>query len=157
MKAEFLNPFLSAAKSVIETMAHLSVRVKALSLKENKATYGVITGIIGLASETITGTMVISFSEPCILKIVSNMTGEPEKTKIDAEVVDAVGELTNMISGGAKNQLAKMKMKFDLSLPTTIVGKNIDIGYRANTPIIVIPFMTASGEFVVEANLALRT
>jgi len=157
MKAEYLNPFLSAAKSVIETMAHLPVRVKALSLKENKTTYGVITGIIGLASETITGTMVISFSEPCILKIVANMTGEPEKTKIDAEVIDAVGELTNMISGGAKNQLAKMKMKFDLALPATIVGKNIEIGYRANTPIIVIPFMTASGEFVVEANLALRT
>jgi chemotaxis protein CheX len=115
-----------------------------------------VTGIIGLASESINGIMVISFSEPCILKIVANMTGEPEKTKIDSEVVDAVGELTNMISGGAKSKLAKMNMKFNLSLPTTDVGKKIEIGYHTNTPIIVIPFMTAKGEFVVEANLSLR-
>jgi chemotaxis protein CheX len=156
MKAEYLNPFLTSAKNVIETMAHLPVRVKALAIKETRTTYGEVTGIIGLASESINGIMVISFSEPCILKIVANMTGEPEKTKIDSEVVDAVGELTNMISGGAKSKLAKMKMKFNLSLPTMVVGKKIEIGYRANTPIIVIPFMTANGEFVVEANLSLR-
>ncbi len=156
MKVEYLNPFLSATQSVIETMARIPVRSQALRLKTSKTTYGAVTGIIGMASETLVGSMVISFSEPCILKIVANMTMEPEKDRIDADVVDAVGELTNMICGGAKTLLAKLNMKFDLTLPTTVVGKNIEIGYRNNTPIIVIPFMTENGEFVVEANLDYR-
>ena len=156
MKVEYLNPFLSATQSVIETMARIPVRSQALRLKTSKTTYGAVTGIIGMASESLVGSMVISFSEPCILKIVANMTMEPEKDTIDADVVDAVGELTNMICGGAKTILAKLHMKFDLTLPTTVVGKDIEIGYRNNTPIIVIPFMTENGEFVVEANLDYR-
>ena len=79
-----------------------------------------------------------------------------EKTTIDKEVIDAVGELTNMICGGVKTRLAKLDMKFDLALPTTIVGKGVQICYPKNTPVIVIPFMTESGEFVVEANLRAR-
>ncbi|MBU0485210.1 MAG: chemotaxis protein CheX [Proteobacteria bacterium] len=156
MKAEYLNPFLEATKDVIETMAKIPVRPKTLRLKAEKKTYGAITGIIGITSPHLNGSMVISFSELCILKIVANMTSTYEKIKIDSEVVDAVGELTNMICGGAKNRLAKMDMKFDLALPTVLVGKNMQISYLPNTPIIVIPFMTEGGEFVVEANLQMK-
>lgn len=98
--------------------------------------------------------MVLSFSESCILRIVANMLYEEPKTKIDEDIIDAVGELTNMICGGAKAQLAKSNHKFDLATPTMITGKGIEIAYHTDAPTIVIPFSTDYGDFVVEANLA---
>ena len=74
-------------------------------------------------------------------------------TLYDDEIVDAVGELTNMICGGAKAQLSKLNQKFDLATPTMITGKGVEIAYYTEAPIIVIPFETANGSFVVEANL----
>ncbi|MFZ5774097.1 MAG: chemotaxis protein CheX [Thermodesulfobacteriota bacterium] len=156
MKAEFINPFLQATKNVIETMAQTPVTAQKPALKEGKTSYGEVTGIIGMTSDDITGSMIVSFTEKCILSIVANMLMEEAKPKIDAEVVDAVGELTNMICGGAKAQLAKIDHKFDLATPTMVVGKGVEISYYSEAPTIVIPFETANGPFVVEANLGPR-
>lgn len=153
MKAEFINPFLNATKNVIETMAQTKTNALKPQLKTGSTTYGEVTGIIGMASDTVSGTMVVSFSEACILKIVSNMLMEEPKPKIDDEVVDAVGELTNMICGGAKAELAKLNHKFDLATPTMIVGKGVEISHYSDQPTITIPFKTDAGDFVIEANL----
>ena len=153
MKAELINPFLNAAKNVLETMAQVKVISQKPHLKAGTSSYGVVTGIIGMTSEQITGSMIVSFSEKCILKIVANMLMEEVKEKIDDEVVDAVGELTNMICGGAKAQLAKLDLKFALATPTMVVGKGVEISFYSKSPTIVIPFATEDGSFVVEANL----
>jgi chemotaxis protein CheX len=153
MKAEFINPFLNAAKNVLETMCQTQVTAKKPTLKDNSLTYGEITGIIGMVSDEIAGCMILSFSEKCILHIVANMLMEKPKEKVDEEIVDAVGELTNMICGGAKAQLAKLDYKFNLATPTMVVGKNVEISYYSDAPTIVIPFSTEYGDFVIEANL----
>ena len=153
MKAEFINPFLSATKNVLETMCQTQVQALKPALKTDKLSFGEVTGIIGMASETVTGCMVVSFTEACILRIVANMLYEAPKEKVDAEVVDAVGELTNMICGGAKAQLAKLNHKFSLATPTMVVGKGVEISYHTESPTIVIPFSTDYGNFVIEANL----
>ncbi|MCK5232422.1 MAG: chemotaxis protein CheX [Desulfobulbaceae bacterium] len=153
MKAEFINPFLAAAKNVLETMAQTKVNAGKPLLKEEPVTYGEITGIIGMASDKIEGTMVISFEKSCILKIVGNMLYEPPKSEIDDEIVDAVGELTNMICGGAKAELAKLNQKFDLATPTMVVGTGVAITVFSDAPTLIIPFDTENGKFVIEANL----
>ena len=153
MKAEFINPFLAAATNVLETMAQTKVKALKPRLKDEPVTYGEVTGIIGMASDKIEGTMVISFEKNCILKIVGNMLYEPPKTEIDDEIVDAVGELTNMICGGAKAELAKLNQKFDLATPTMVVGTGVAITVFSDAPTLIIPFDTDSGKFVIEANL----
>ena len=153
MKAELINPFLNSAKNVIETMCQTPVSPGKPELKENRATYGEVTGIIGMTAEDISGSMLVSFDEKCILNIVANMLMEPVKDRIDEEVTDAVGELTNMICGGAKAQLAKLNHKFDLATPTMVVGKGIEISHYSDAPTILIPFTTEHGRFVIEANL----
>lgn len=154
MKAEFINPFLHATKNVLETMAQTPVNAQKPKLKDGTTTYGEVTGIIGMASETVSGTMVVSFTEKCILKIVGNMLMEDPKATIDDEIVDAVGELTNMICGGAKAELAKLNHKFDLATPTMVVGRGVEITHYSSEPTLVIPFVTDAGDFVIEANLS---
>jgi len=153
LKAELINPFLNATKNVIETMAQTRIKAGKPYLKDDKLAFGEVTGVIGMSSETTSGTMIVSFSAPAILKIVANMLMEPLRPAIDDEVVDAVGEITNMICGGAKAELAKINHNFDLATPTMLVGKGVEIPYYSSTPTIVIPFATEEGGFVVEANL----
>lgn len=153
MKAEFINPFLTATKNVLETMCQTKVEAQKPMIKKDNKSYGEVTGIIGMASDSVCGCMVVSFSEACILRVVANMLYEDPKTKVDAEIVDAVGELTNMICGGAKSQLSKLNHKFDLATPTMITGKGVEISYHTEAPTITIPFKTEYGDFVIEANL----
>ncbi len=153
MRAEFINPFLNATKNVLETMCQTQAKPNEPKLKSNSLTYGEVTGIIGMVSDEISGCMILSFSENCILHVVANMLMEPPKLQVDEDIIDAVGELTNMICGGAKAQLAKLDYKFNLATPTMVVGKNVEISYYSDAPTIVIPFSTEYGDFVIEANL----
>jgi chemotaxis protein CheX len=154
MNVEFINPFLQAAKNVLETMCQTHVHPAKPTLKENTTTYGDVTGTIGMASAKVSGCMILSFSEKCIVNVVANMLMEDAKDEIDEEIIDAVGELTNMICGGAKATLGKMNHKFDLATPTMITGKGVEISTLSESPTIVIPFDTEYGGFVIEANLA---
>jgi chemotaxis protein CheX len=154
MKVEFINPFLQATKNVLETMCQTHVHPQKPSLKDDNITYGDVTGIIGMASDEVSGCMILSFSEKCIINIVAKMLMEEPKECIDDEIIDAVGELTNMICGGAKATLGKLNHKFDLATPTMITGKGVEIATLSDSPTIVIPFETEYGGFVIEANLS---
>lgn len=152
MRAEFINPFLSATKSVIETMAFTPVEAGSPALKEGNLTFGDLTGIIGMAGTNVNGNMVISFEEQTILKIVSKMLME-EFTQVNEQIVDAVGELTNMICGGAKRDLNELGVSIRMASPVMIKGKGVEINQLTKAPIIRMPFSTEHGDFVVEANL----
>ncbi len=154
MKAEFINPFLQATKNVLETMCQTEAKAQKPQLKKDKKTFGDVTGIIGMASEEVTGCMILSFEKKCIINVVASMLMEDPKSELDDEIVDAVGELTNMICGGAKASLAKLDHKFDLATPNMITGQGVEIATMSDSPTIVIPFTTKVGEFVIEANLA---
>lgn len=153
MKVEFINPFLISAKNVIETMCQMHAAPQRPSLKTDRLTYGDVTGVVGMTSGKVSGCMVLSFEKGCILQIVANMLMEDPKGKIDADIVDAVGELTNMICGGAKAQLSKLDQTFDMATPSMVIGKGIPLQYYSDSPTLVIPFATENGLFVVEANL----
>lgn len=150
---ELINPFLNSTKNVLETMCHTWARADTPQLKRHALTYGEVTGIIGMASKHVSGCMIVSFSRDCILKMVANMLMEEVKDEINEEIIDAVGELTNMICGGAKAELARINHKFDLATPTMVIGTGVEISYHSNAPAILIPFTTEYGDFVVEANL----
>ena len=148
MDVEFINPFLTSAVNVLKTMAFTEARPGRPLIKKTSTAFGDITGVIGMASETLSGSMILSFSQSCILQVLAKMLQEEPKTRIDEEVVDAVGELTNMICGGAKAELAKLDHRFDIATPTMIVGKSADVSYHFGTPTITVPFETAHGNFV---------
>ena len=152
MNVEYINPFLNAATNVIQTMAFTKVIPGKPALKTNNLSYGVVTGIIGLASDRLKGNMLLSFDQSAILAIVSKMLDE-QFTEVNKDVVDAVGELTNMISGGAKKELSEKGFTFDMAVPVVITGEGVEISQLSKKPTIQIPFETEDGIFVVEANL----
>jgi chemotaxis protein CheX len=67
-----------------------------------------------------------------------------------ADFTDAVGELANMIAGGAKKHLGNAA---SITVPSVIIGKGHQIARLSDVPCLVIPCTTAAGDFAVEINI----
>ncbi len=153
MKAEYLNPFLQATINVLSTMAMISPKPGKPGVKADDMAVGDITGIIGITGDA-EGSLAVSFSEECALKIVENMLGEKHE-KLNEEVADCVGELTNMISGDARAQLQKLGFDFTAAIPTVVRGKDHTIRHLVQGgTTIMIPFTTDNGNFYIEASFS---
>ncbi len=148
MKAEFINPFLEATVSVIKTMASLEPTPGKPFLKKESASTGDVSGIVGITGDA-EGSLCLTFSQECILFVISRMLGE-EQTDINNDVKDAVGELTNMISGDSRRRLQELGHSFQSAIPTVISGKGHEIKHITKGPIFSIPFSTQAGTFTVE-------
>ena len=153
MNADLITPFIHATVNVLKTMGGTDPKPGAPSVKKGNRTWGVITGIIGMAGSDVTGSLVISFDEPSILKIVSNMLMDDFK-EINHDVVDAVGEITNMISGGTKSALSEKGYNFNMATPMMMTGKDIELAQLSKSPVISVPFTTDAGKFVVETHIS---
>ncbi|MDL1969292.1 MAG: chemotaxis protein CheX, partial [Deltaproteobacteria bacterium] len=81
--------------------------------------------------------------------IVSNMLGEEIK-EINGDIKDAVGEITNMVSGSARQKLESLGMSISAAIPTVIAGKGHSVSHIMSGPSIIIPFETDQGSFVVD-------
>jgi len=151
MDVRFINPFLEGAISVLKTMAFVDPKPSKPYLKKDNKAVGDVSGIIGLTGAA-RGSLVLSFSGPCIIKIVNNMLGE-SFTEVNDDIKDAVGEITNMISGDARKRLEAVGFTITAAIPTVVSGKNHEIKHVLGGPSIVIPFAIDEGPFVVDVCL----
>ncbi len=148
MDVKLINPFINATLSVLETMAFITVTAGKPYVKKDNVAVGDVTGVLGLTG-VANGTISVSFEEKCILTIVSNMFGEIME-RLDDDISDAVGELTNMISGQARRELEQIGKVFKAAIPSVVTGKNHSIRHYSEGPKIAIPFSTEGGEFTIE-------
>jgi chemotaxis protein CheX len=151
LDVKIINPFINATLNVLETMAFIKSEAQQPYLKKDNVAKGDISGIVGLTGET-NGTVFITFDESCIVKVVSNMFGE-EINEINDDIKDAVGELTNMISGQARKELEEIGKVFQGSIPSVVSGKNHELLPMTKGPRIAIPFKTDFGSFTIEVAL----
>jgi len=150
MNADFVNPFLKATLNVLEMMAFVKPVAGKPYLKKDKVASGDISGIIGLTGAT-KGVVIISLSKAAALKIVGGMLGET-LTELNDDIKDAVGEITNMISGDARRALSEKGHNFEAGLPSVISGKNHEIESITSGPTVAIPFTVDGAQFVVETS-----
>ena len=152
MNVNFINPVLGSILNVLSTMAHIEPKVGTPKRKDtNDIVLGKnITGVMSMIGERGNASIALTFSEAAILHIARKMLPS-EIIAIDGAVIDLVGELANMVLGGAKSDLEKEGYFFKLSLPTIILGCDYLIAHKTNAPIIMLPFTMPEGEFVVEA------
>ena len=148
MDVRLVNPFINATINDLETMAFINVNAGKPYLKKDNVAVGDVSGIIGLTG-VANGTIAVTFEEKCILAVVSNMFGET-MSELNNEIADAVGELTNMISGQARRELEEMGRVFKAAIPSVITGRNHSIIHYTEGPKIAIPFSTDNGDFTIE-------
>lgn len=151
MDVNMVNPFINATLNVLETMAFVKSQAEKPYLKKDNVAQGDVSGVVGFTGDA-NGTLAITFDELCILKIVSNMFGE-EMTEVNDEIADAVGELTNMISGQARQELEGIGKTYHGAIPSVVTGKSHKLESMTKGPKVAIPFKTDAGSFTVEVCL----
>ena len=153
MKAEYINPFILATKSVFETMLDCRLERGQPYMKQGNQPKHEISAIIGYSGRA-RGCVVLSLSRGVATGAATVMLQEP-RSVIDDDVVDTVGELVNMVAGAAKAHLEKLELR--ITLPTIITGKSHCVEFPSHVVPICIPFHCEWGEVLVEYGLVEET
>jgi len=153
MKVEYINPFVSAAFSVIEIV--LGAKPERGQLAMRPATFTsqqctIVTGITG----RIQGQVLYGMSLVSADRIASIMLGQPIRT-FDQLAASAIAELGNMITGNAMSILAEKGYICDITPPSIIRGSNVKIS-TLSIPALVVPVLFEQGEIEITVSLEER-
>jgi len=149
MQAEHINPFLRAVTNTFSTMFNCEARRGAMTLVDSEEKFFPISGVIGLSGKAV-GIVVINLSEEVALRAASTML-MMEMTKVDDDVIDAVGEMANMIAGQAKAELEEYDLS--VSLPSVITGQGHELRFPSDAKPIAVDFDTDFGPLRLEVGL----
>ena len=149
MKVEYINPFIASTTAAFSTMLGVEVIRGDISIKQGCQPRHEINGIIGLSGKAV-GVVALSVGRDVAFGVTEKMLGE-RPAEIDANVTDAIGEMANIVAGGAKAHLDKYELR--VSLPTVVVGKSHFIEFPSKVTPISIPFDSQWGPLVIEVGL----
>ena len=138
MDVKYINPFVLAAQAVFKTMLGIEVAMGKPLLKETRTTSGDVTGIMSLVGDR-KGTVAISFRGKGAVFVFNTLVGETAE-KVNADVVDAIGELTNIISGQARKEFENNGINLKASIPMVVVGTEVETNFITKLPVVSLPF-----------------
>lgn len=150
MRAEYINPFIASLKNTFHTMLQCDVRRRDLTLKTDRRAKHFVSGVVGLSGKAV-GTVVVSFSKEVALRAASTML-MAEAAEINEDVLDAVGELANMVAGAAKSELEQYELA--VSLPNVVTGNDHEVHFPSDVMPICVSFETDWGPLTLEIGLA---
>lgn len=149
IRPEHINPFILSNMETFTKMLSLTAKPgKAMLKVHSKLDYDV-SGLIGLSGKVI-GSVAMSFPEPSALAICNKFMGAAY-TDMSEDILDAVGELVNIVAGNAKKGLSEFDI--EISLPNVIVGHNHRIVEPKGAISFVVPFTTDLGGFHMGVSL----
>lgn len=151
MKVEFVNPFVDAARSVLEAEVSATVTRGPLSLRSSAYTTLPITVLIAVTGK-VQGIVLYGMAEKTAMGMVEAMMGQPFP-EFDELAQSGIAELGNVITGAASVVLAEAGYPSKISPPTLIVGNGVMVS-TLDIRRLVVPLGTQYG--VVEVQVALR-
>ena len=133
-----------ATVEVCSTMLALEMSEEEAYLdQKSKASPEGVLSFVGMAGSWV-GTGALAMSAPFACKLSGNFL-MGEYAAVDDEVLDAIGEITNMIIGNVKTKLEEELGPMGLSIPTVIYGRNFTSRTLGSHEWTVVPF-TFEGE-----------
>ena len=145
-EADYINPVISSTQNVFDTMLDATAKRIGLKLKTENTPEFDVSAVVGMTG-LVQGTLVLSFSEAMSLAVLDRMVGA-KATEVNNEVCDAIGEIANMIAGGAKAQLAALELS--LGIPNVVTGPGHVVHYPSSVRPICISFDSDIGPFSIE-------
>jgi chemotaxis protein CheX len=151
MNVKFVNPFVMAASEVLRSEIQIDVRRGELKLQRSSLTGNEVTALLTLVGQ-VEGVVMYGMSMEMALAFVSKMLGQPVE-ELNELAQSGIGELGNVITGRASMLLAAEGFSATISVPTLIVGANVQIS-TLDFQRLVVPLITPYG--TLEIHLALR-
>ncbi len=147
------DALLAGAKEIFETMIFAK-------LEESCEPEDDIEGDALLGSITFTGKLegclAICCSALCAKSIAVNMLAmDPSEELSEAEITDALGEVTNMIMGGVKSRVLEAVGNLVVSIPMVVSGRGLQnsLGEGAIKALVKVKF---EDEYIAELSMLYR-
>ncbi len=152
INAEYVNPFLEAASAVFKSILNVDLRRGKLVIKESPIPSMNVSIIIGITGG-VTGEVVYSMEFNMVQKIAGILAPGLSEEQLKSEYKDIVGELANMITGNAMNLFATTGKQIEITTPTVVEGKEVQITMIKQTTL-GINLYSPMGQ--LEMNIALK-
>lgn len=150
MNVKFLNPFTEAVQMVLEAECSLSVQRGPLTMQKSCMTAEEVTVLINLVGQ-VEGTVLYGMNVRTAINLVSRVMGQ-EFPEFDDLARSGVAELGNVISGQATIKLSQSGYESQISPPTMIEGKDVEIS-TLDFQRIVVPMTTEAGDIIVHLGI----
>lgn len=100
---------------------------------------GSVTGMIGVHGQ-VSGFITVNMAEHVARTAIAGLLQDKFDT-LTPQVIDGVGEMTNIISGGIKSGLASTPWTFShVTVPSVIIGQNYQIAYATGLEYLAVTF-----------------
>ncbi len=118
---ERCNAFLGSLQDTLSTMAGLESELDSIEPADHLEKLERFNATLHFSGDHA-GVLLISLNEHLAKVIGCNMLGMDESEITQQDVIDVVGELSNMVVGGAKTAVCQSGESMDLSIPTILDG-----------------------------------
>jgi chemotaxis protein CheX len=149
IRAEHINPFIVSTLETFSKMLALNAKPGKPMLKSSSRPDYDLSGLIGLSGKLI-GSVAICFPEATALA-ACNRFMSATYVEVNDDILDAVGEIINIVAGNAKKDLTEFNV--EISLPSIIMGRNHRIVEPKGSMSFIIPFATELGDFQMAISL----
>lgn len=146
MDTSYITAFVRSVQDVATTMLDLTVEIGTPRMHDSSAAGYDVSAIIGLSGDCV-GSVAICFSTQTAAAMVGKFVGM-EISPESPDFTDGVGELANMITGGAKSKFSGDK-SISISCPSVILGVGHRVFQQKDMPVIEIPTSTACGPLLI--------
>jgi chemotaxis protein CheX len=148
INVKLMVPFINSVRSVFSKMLNSTATIQRPTVKIAPVPQYDVSAIVGFSGH-IVGSVVVSFPMATAVKTVASFAGM-EMAPDSTDFADAVGELANMIAGGAKKELG---VDASITCPSVIIGAGHSIARLRDVPCLAIPCDTRFGSFVIEVSI----
>ena len=113
----------AATQDVFTSMLGVEIQKSTEPVAERVDRFDGVIALIGLTGPVVgNGALMCSAEAACAM---SSLLLSTEVSNVDEQVLDALGEMTNMIVGGFKSLLETHTGRLQMGIPSVIYGKNI--------------------------------
>ncbi len=135
---------------MFETMCGWQIRQTSIVHGPSASQRHDLSGIISISGK-LRATIVVSLSKELAYSVAESFLGVCP-TSINSDVIDLVGELTNMICGNAKERLNANGLA--LGLPTVIVGSDVIVAFESGLAMSQLSFEHERGAMSIQIGFA---
>lgn len=145
MDSRFINQFIAASLNVFKKVADIELKKTGLDYfpKGTRIKTSIAT-ILGIAGD-FKGQFIIALEEQVTLALASGILMGAKVDTFDELAESAVAEVGNMIGGEASSLLYSSGYECDITVPSMVRGKEIEIALYPNAPIFVVYFQCQHG------------
>lgn len=156
MEAEYLNPFITAATSVLrQFIPDVEIERGNPDVIDQPGHPRSVATYIGISGD-LEGRVIYEMNRLTAIELARAMNEDPDIPGLNELVRSTIQELANIISGNASRELEGMEEGLSISItpPTMIIGEDTEISDSVSETFVQLPLDTNYGELMI--NLAVR-